>query len=85
MAIRRCEIKKAIEMRVNALCLIGAVAVLAIPLSAGAAPAQADRQAAVSAEQARPAAIPCPPGYYWEPAAYAPHGKFRLAHCAARW
>jgi hypothetical protein len=85
MAIRRCEMKKAIEMRVNALCLIGAVAVLAIPLSAGAAPAQADRQAAVSAEQARPAAFPCPPGYYWEPAAYAPHGKFRLAHCAARW
>jgi hypothetical protein len=85
MAIRRCEMKKAIEMRVNALCLIGAVAVLAIPLSAGAAPAQADRQAAVSAEQARLAAFPCPPGYYWEPAAYAPHGKFRLAHCAARW
>ena len=28
MAIRRCEMKKAIEMRVNALCLIGAVAVL---------------------------------------------------------
>jgi hypothetical protein len=85
MAMRRCEMKKAIEMRVDALCLIGAVAVLTIPLSAGAAPAQADRQAAVSAEQARPAAFPCPPGYYWEPAAYAPHGKFRLAHCAARW
>ena len=77
--------KKAIEMRVNALCLIGAVAVLAIPLSAGAAPAQADRQAAGGTEQARPAPFPCSPGYYWEPAAYAPHGKFRLAHCAARW
>jgi hypothetical protein len=77
--------KKAIEMRLNALCLIGAVAVLAIPQSAEAVPAQADRQAAVSAEQARPAAFPCPPGYYWEPAAYAPHGKFRPAHCAVRW
>jgi hypothetical protein len=50
--------KKAIEMRLNALCLIGAVAVLAIPRSAEAVPAQADRQAAVSAEQARPAAFP---------------------------
>jgi hypothetical protein len=71
--------KKAIEMRLNALCLIGAVTVLAIPLSAGAVPAQADRQAAT------PAAFTCPPGYYWEPAGYAQHGKFRLAHCAARW
>jgi hypothetical protein len=85
MLIWRCEMKKAIEMRANTLCLFGAVAVLAIPLSTGAAPVQADRQAAVSAEQARPAAFRCPPGYYWEPAAYAPHGKFRLAHCAARW
>jgi hypothetical protein len=74
--------KKAIEMRLNALCLIGAVAVVAILLSAEA---QADRQAAVSVEQARPAAFPCPPGYYWEPAGYARRGKFRLAHCAVRW
>ena len=77
--------KKAIEMRLSALCLIGAVAVLAIPLSAGAVPAQPDRQAAVSGEQARPAALPRPLGYYWEPDAYAVHGKFRPAHCAPRW
>jgi hypothetical protein len=28
---------------------------------------------------------PCAPGYYWEPDAYAPHGKFRPAHCARHW
>jgi hypothetical protein len=24
----------------------------------------------------------CPPGYYWEPAGYASHAKWRPAHCA---
>jgi hypothetical protein len=70
-------------MRLNALCFIGALTVLAIPLSAGAVPGQANRQAA--AQQAAPATYTCPPGYYWEPDAYAPHGKFRPAHCAPRW
>ena len=70
-------------MRLNALCLIGALTVLATPLSARAVPSQADRQA--GAQQAAPAAYGCPPGYYWEPDAYAPHGKFRPAHCAPRW
>jgi hypothetical protein len=77
-------------MRLNALCLIGSLAVLAIPLAARAAPAQsagtvsAQRggQAAVIASQGKPAAYVCPPGYYWEPDAYARHGKFRPAHCA---
>lgn len=72
-------------MRLNALCLIGALSVLGIPLSAGAVPAQADRQAAASAQQITPAPDTCPSGYYWEPDAYAPHGKFRPAHCARRW
>jgi hypothetical protein len=48
-------------MRLNALCLIGTLAISAIPLSAGAAPAQSDRQAAVSAPRATPAAYACPP------------------------
>lgn len=71
-------------MRMNALWLIGTLTVLAIPLSAGAVPPQLDRQAA-GAQEAAPATYGCPSGYYWEPDAYAPHGKFRPAHCAPRW
>jgi hypothetical protein len=80
-------------MRLNALCLIGSLAALAIPLAAGAVPVQSagkvsaqwGRQAAVTAPQGEPAAYVYPPGYYWEPGSYAPHGKFRPAHCARRW
>jgi hypothetical protein len=80
-------------MRLNALCLIGSLAALAIPLPAGAVPAQSagtvsaqwGRQAAVTAPQGKLAAYVCPPGYYWEPDAYARHGKFRPAHCGRRW
>jgi hypothetical protein len=71
-------------MRLNALRLIGALTVLAVPLSARAVPPEADRQAA-DGQQAAQAAYSCPPGYYWEPDAYAVHGKFRPAHCAPRW
>jgi hypothetical protein len=71
-------------MSLNALCLIGALTVIAIPLSAGAVRAQADRLVVASAQQATPAAYGCPRGYYWEPDSYAPHGKFRPAHCAPR-
>jgi hypothetical protein len=71
-------------MRLNPLRLIGALTVLAIPLSSGAVPPQADRQAA-DAQQAAQTAHSCPPGYYWEPDAYAVHGKFRPAHSAPRW
>jgi hypothetical protein len=72
-------------MRLYQLCLIGALAVSAIPLAAGAAPAQSDRATAVGASRDTTATYACPPGYYWEPASYAPHGKFRPAHCARRW
>ncbi len=71
-------------MRLNTLCLIGALTVLEVPLSAGAAPPGADRQPA-DAPQATPAVYSYPPGYYWEPDAYATHGKFRPAHCPPRW
>jgi hypothetical protein len=80
-------------MRLNALCLIGSLAALAIPLPVGAVPARSTGtlsaqwggQAAVTAPQGKPAAYVCPPGYYWEPDAYARHAKFRPAHCARRW
>jgi len=82
------------EMRSNALCLIGCLAASAIPLSAGAQPvqsavaaraAQSEREGIASALRDPPSAHNCPSGYYWEPASYAKHGKFRLAHCARRW
>jgi hypothetical protein len=80
-------------MRLNVLCLIGSLAAFAVPLSAGAVPprstgavsAQFDRQAAASARRDTPAPYACPRGYYWEPGSYAPHGKFRPAHCARGW
>ena len=80
-------------MHLNALYLIGTLTIAAIPASAGAAAAQpagavadqSDRQAALSAPRGTPATYSCPPGYYWEPSAYARHGKFRPAHCARRW
>jgi hypothetical protein len=72
-------------MRFHALCLTGALIATAIPLSAGAVPVAADHEAGTSAEKAASATYPCPAGYYWEPDAYAPHGKFRPAHCARRW
>jgi hypothetical protein len=80
-------------MRLNALCLIGSLAALTIPPAASAVSAQSSEavsaqwrgQEAVTAPQGKLATDICPPGYYWEPDGYAPHGKFRLAHCARRW
>jgi hypothetical protein len=72
-------------MRLPALHLTGVLIATAIPLSAGAVPAAAGHEAAASAQQAASATYTCLPGYYWEPDAYAPHGKFRPAHCAPRW
>jgi len=72
-------------MRLYALFLAGAAIPAAIPFSAEAAPVAADYQAAASALQVTSATYTCPPGYYWEPDAYGPHGKFRPAHCALRW
>ena len=69
-------------MRLNALFLIGVLTVAAVPLSAGVASAAGDR---TSGSQAAQSAERCPAGYYWEPDAYAVHGKFRPAHCAPRW
>jgi hypothetical protein len=66
-------------MKLHALCLAGALIAAAIPLSAGAVPVAAHHEAGASTPYT------CPPGYYWEPDAYAPHGKFRPAHCAPRW
>lgn len=71
-------------MKLPTLCLSGTLIAAAIPLSAGAVPVAADYAAGISARQVELATYACPPGYYWEPDAYAPHGKFRPAHCAPR-
>lgn len=71
-------------MRLHALYLAGALIATASPLSAGSVAAEVDQQTAASTQQAAPAADTCPPGYYWAPARYARHGKFRPAHCAIR-
>jgi hypothetical protein len=81
--VRGCSRRK--RMRLDALCLTGVLLAAATPLSAGAIPVAADHETGASARQAASARYPCPPGYYWEPDAYAPHGKFRPAHCALRW
>ena len=80
-------------MRLNAPCLTGSLAALAIPLPAGAITAQSaeaisahwSRQSAITAPRRKSAAHVCPTGYYWVPGGYSKHGKFRLAHCARRW
>jgi hypothetical protein len=72
-------------MRLNALCLISALTVVGVPLSAWAVPAQAGHHAAASAQQARSTTRACPPGYDWEPAGYIAKGKYRPARCARRW
>jgi len=71
-------------MKLRALYLTGAFIAAAIPLSVSATPGAADHQAAIAGRQATSATPTCPPGYYWEPDGYAPHGKFRPAHCAPR-
>ena len=72
-------------MRLHALYLTGALIATAIPVSASAAPMAAQHEAGTSAPQVASTISACPSGYYWEPDAYAPHGKFRPAHCAPRW
>ena len=72
-------------MRLQTLCLTGALIATASPLSAEAVRVAAGHEAGTSARQAASATYTCPRGHYWEPNGYAPHGKFRPAHCAVRW
>jgi hypothetical protein len=78
------------EMRLNVLYLTGALTILAVPLSAGAQPAeptdpaQLNRQATTGFQEANPAEDACGPRWRWEEAGYAKHGAWRPAHCAPR-
>jgi len=77
-------------MRLNALYLTGALAILATPLSAGAQPAQStdpaqlNRQPTTSFQEVTPLEDACGAGWRWDDAGYAKHGKWRPAHCAPR-
>jgi hypothetical protein len=72
-------------MSLHPLYLVGALFTTAVPLITGAAFAASGVQPGDRARQAESVTYACPSGYYWEPDAYAPHGKFRPAHCAPRW
>jgi hypothetical protein len=71
-------------MRLNILRLISVLAIAMLPLSAGAVSAGAALAPDAGTRQITAAADRCLAGYYWEAASYAPHGKWRPAHCAPR-
>ena len=69
-------------MRRSSCGLIVLLALAALPRWAAAAAYQANRQEIASSQEVAQEADGCGPGWYWEQAGYAPHGKFRPAHCA---
>jgi hypothetical protein len=71
-------------MRLQALYFIGALAVTAILLSAGAQSLPANRQWTTNAQADNQAVRKCPAGYDWEPAGYLPGGVWHPAFCGSR-
>jgi hypothetical protein len=71
-------------MRLQNLYFVGALAAVAIPLSAGAQSLPANHQSTANPQTVSQAARKCPPGSVWEPAGYLGSGKWRPAHCASR-
>ena len=71
-------------MRLENLYLLGALAVAAIPVSAGAQSLLANDQSTANSRVVTQAARKCPPGWVWEPAGYLGSGKWRPAHRASR-
>jgi hypothetical protein len=72
------------NMRLQALYFIGALAVTAILLSAGAQPLPANHQWTTNAQAGNQAVQQCPPGYDREPAGYLPGGIWHPAFCGSR-
>jgi hypothetical protein len=70
-------------MRLKALYLIGALAVTAIPLSAGAQSLPANDQWTTNAQAVDPPVQQCAPGYVWEHGGYTGGGTWRPPHCAS--
>jgi hypothetical protein len=71
-------------MRLQTLYLIGALAVTAIPLSAGAQSLSANDQSTANSQAVDQSVQKCPQGLFWEPAGYLGGGRWRPAHCATR-
>jgi hypothetical protein len=84
-------------MRLQTFYFIGALAVTAIPLSAGAqslpandqwtnaqAALPTDDQWTANAQPDNQAVPQCPPGYDWEPAGYLGGGTWHPAFCGSR-
>jgi len=71
-------------MRLQTLCFIGAFAVTAIPLSAGAQSLPANDQRTPNAQADNQAVQKCPPGYDWEAAGYLGGGKWHPGFCGSR-
>ena len=71
-------------MRLQNLYLLGALAVAAMPLSAGAQSLFANDQSTANSKAVTQAYRKCPHGWVWEPAGYLGSGKWRPAHCASR-
>ena len=71
-------------MRLQALYFIGALAVTAILLSAGAQSLPANHQWTTNGQADNQAVQQCPPGYVWEPAGYLGGGTWRPAFCGSR-
>jgi hypothetical protein len=71
-------------MRLQTLYFIGALAVTAIPLSAGAQSLPAHDQWTTNSGNVNQADQKCPPGWVWEPAGYLGGGHWSPARCASR-
>jgi hypothetical protein len=71
-------------MRLQALYIIGALAVTATPLSAGAQSLPANGQPTTNAQAVDQAVQECAPGWVWEHGGYTGGGTWRPPHCASR-
>ena len=71
-------------MRLNTLCLLGVLAVAAVPLSAAAQLASATGQRPDNAQFDMTMPDACPAGSIWEPAGYTGNGDWQMAHCVSR-
>jgi len=70
-------------MRLQALYFIGAFAVTAIPLSAGAQSLRANDQSTTNAQAVNRPVQQCAPGWVWELGGYTGGGTWRPPHYAS--
>jgi hypothetical protein len=71
-------------MRLKAFYFMGALAVAAIPLSAGAQSLSQDYHWKFNSQAIEPGAQQCPAGYDFEHGGYMGGGMWRPPHCASR-